>query len=135
MTGDELGECADPRDGRSLYVIDADGGRIYGWSVGSGGTLEPTQLPVGRGPLQRATFGALPRGQLSLEAGRRALIPSSVVCLTPTTVTRSCSSGTGVVVLTDSGTRQLLGSLVHTTAGPSSFAIRRNVQQRATPED
>jgi 6-phosphogluconolactonase len=28
-------------DGRFLYVIDADGGRIYGWSVGSGGTLEP----------------------------------------------------------------------------------------------
>jgi 6-phosphogluconolactonase (cycloisomerase 2 family) len=28
-------------DGRFLYVIDADGGRIYGWSVGAGGTLEP----------------------------------------------------------------------------------------------
>jgi 6-phosphogluconolactonase len=29
------------RDGRFLYVIDADGGRIYGWSVGAGGALEP----------------------------------------------------------------------------------------------
>jgi 6-phosphogluconolactonase len=28
-------------DGRFLYVIDADGGRIYGWSVGAGGELEP----------------------------------------------------------------------------------------------
>jgi 6-phosphogluconolactonase len=28
-------------DGRFLYVIDADGGRIYGWSVGAGGRLEP----------------------------------------------------------------------------------------------
>jgi 6-phosphogluconolactonase len=27
-------------DGRYLYAIDADGGRIYGWSVGSDGTLE-----------------------------------------------------------------------------------------------
>jgi 6-phosphogluconolactonase len=29
------------RDGRFLYVIDADGGRLYGWSVGGGGELEP----------------------------------------------------------------------------------------------
>jgi 6-phosphogluconolactonase len=29
------------RDGRFLYAIDADGGRIYGWSVGADGTLEP----------------------------------------------------------------------------------------------
>ena len=28
-------------DGRFLYVIDADGGRIFGWSVGAGGALEP----------------------------------------------------------------------------------------------
>jgi 6-phosphogluconolactonase len=28
-------------DGRFLYVIDADGGRIYGWSVGARGELEP----------------------------------------------------------------------------------------------
>jgi|SoimicmetaTmtLPA_FD_contig_61_659910_length_1851_multi_2_in_0_out_0_1 6-phosphogluconolactonase len=28
-------------DGRFLYVIDTDGGRIYGWSVGAGGKLEP----------------------------------------------------------------------------------------------
>jgi 6-phosphogluconolactonase len=28
-------------DGRFLYVIDADGGRIYGWSVGAEGSLEP----------------------------------------------------------------------------------------------
>ena len=28
-------------DGRFLYVIDADHGRIYGWSVGAAGTLEP----------------------------------------------------------------------------------------------
>ena len=28
-------------DGRSLYAIDADGGRIYGWSVGPGGALVP----------------------------------------------------------------------------------------------
>lgn len=28
-------------DGRFLYAIDADGGRIYGWSVGAEGTLEP----------------------------------------------------------------------------------------------
>jgi 6-phosphogluconolactonase (cycloisomerase 2 family) len=28
-------------DGRYLYAIDADGGRIYGWSVGEGGSLEP----------------------------------------------------------------------------------------------
>jgi 6-phosphogluconolactonase len=28
-------------DGRFLYVIDADGGRIYGWSVGARGALEP----------------------------------------------------------------------------------------------
>jgi 6-phosphogluconolactonase len=28
-------------DGRFLYAIDADGGRIYGWSVGADGTLEP----------------------------------------------------------------------------------------------
>jgi 6-phosphogluconolactonase len=27
-------------DGRFLYAIDADGGRIYGWSVGSDGALE-----------------------------------------------------------------------------------------------
>jgi 6-phosphogluconolactonase len=29
------------RDGRFLYAIDADGGRIYGWSVGAEGSLEP----------------------------------------------------------------------------------------------
>jgi 6-phosphogluconolactonase len=28
-------------DGRFLYVIDTDGGRILGWSVGAGGKLEP----------------------------------------------------------------------------------------------
>jgi len=28
-------------DGRFLYVIDADGGRIHGWSVGAVGALEP----------------------------------------------------------------------------------------------
>jgi 6-phosphogluconolactonase len=28
-------------DGRFLYAIDADGGRIYGWSVEAEGTLEP----------------------------------------------------------------------------------------------
>jgi 6-phosphogluconolactonase (cycloisomerase 2 family) len=28
-------------DGRFLYAIDADGGRIYGWSVGADGALEP----------------------------------------------------------------------------------------------
>ena len=28
-------------DGRFLYAIDADGGRIYGWAVGDGGTLSP----------------------------------------------------------------------------------------------
>ena len=28
-------------DGRYLYAIDADGGRIYGWWVGAGGSLEP----------------------------------------------------------------------------------------------
>ena len=28
-------------DGRFLYAIDADGGRIYGWAVGDGGSLEP----------------------------------------------------------------------------------------------
>jgi 6-phosphogluconolactonase len=28
-------------DGQFLYAIDADGGRIYGWSVGAGGALEP----------------------------------------------------------------------------------------------
>jgi 6-phosphogluconolactonase (cycloisomerase 2 family) len=28
-------------DGQFLYVIDADGGRIYGWSVAVGGALEP----------------------------------------------------------------------------------------------
>jgi 6-phosphogluconolactonase len=28
-------------DGHFLYAIDADGGRIYGWSVGAGGALEP----------------------------------------------------------------------------------------------
>ena len=28
-------------DGRFLYVIDADGGRIYGWAVGAEGSLEP----------------------------------------------------------------------------------------------
>jgi 6-phosphogluconolactonase len=27
-------------DGRFLYAIDADGGRIYGWSVDADGTLE-----------------------------------------------------------------------------------------------
>ena len=29
------------RDGRFLYAIDADGGRIYGWAVGEGGALAP----------------------------------------------------------------------------------------------
>jgi 6-phosphogluconolactonase len=29
------------RDGRFLYAIDADGGRIYGWAVGDGGSLVP----------------------------------------------------------------------------------------------
>jgi hypothetical protein len=28
-------------DGRFLYAIDADGGRIYGWAVGDDGSLEP----------------------------------------------------------------------------------------------
>ena len=28
-------------DGRFLYAIDADGGRIYGWSVEAEGSLEP----------------------------------------------------------------------------------------------
>ena len=28
-------------DGCFLYAIDADGGRIYGWSVGVEGKLEP----------------------------------------------------------------------------------------------
>jgi 6-phosphogluconolactonase len=28
-------------DGRFLYAIDADGGRIYGWAVGEGGALTP----------------------------------------------------------------------------------------------
>jgi 6-phosphogluconolactonase len=28
-------------DGRFLYAIDADGGRIYGWSVGAEGSLDP----------------------------------------------------------------------------------------------
>lgn len=28
-------------DGRFLYAIDADGGRIYGWAVGDGGALSP----------------------------------------------------------------------------------------------
>jgi 6-phosphogluconolactonase len=28
-------------DGRFLYALDADGGRIYGWTVGADGTLEP----------------------------------------------------------------------------------------------
>ena len=28
-------------DGRFLYAIDADGGRIYGWAVGAEGSLEP----------------------------------------------------------------------------------------------
>jgi len=28
-------------DGRFLYAIDADGGRIYGWTVGEGGALSP----------------------------------------------------------------------------------------------
>src|SRR3712207_5143175 len=28
-------------DGRFLYALDADGGLIYGWTVGAGGTLEP----------------------------------------------------------------------------------------------
>jgi 6-phosphogluconolactonase len=28
-------------DGRFLYALDADGGRIYGWTVGDDGTLEP----------------------------------------------------------------------------------------------
>ena len=30
-----------PRDGRFLYAIDADSGRIFGWSVGAEGSLEP----------------------------------------------------------------------------------------------
>ena len=29
------------RDGRFLYAIDADGGRIYGWAMGDGGSLDP----------------------------------------------------------------------------------------------
>ena len=29
------------RDGRFLYAIDADGRRIYGWSVDAEGSLEP----------------------------------------------------------------------------------------------
>jgi 6-phosphogluconolactonase len=29
------------RDGRFLYAIDADGGRIYGWAVGDAGSLDP----------------------------------------------------------------------------------------------
>jgi hypothetical protein len=28
-------------DGRVFYLINADGDRIYGWSVGAGGALEP----------------------------------------------------------------------------------------------
>ena len=28
-------------DGRFLYAIDADSGRIYGWSVDAEGSLEP----------------------------------------------------------------------------------------------
>ena len=28
-------------DGRFLYAIDADAGKVFGWSVGDGGTLEP----------------------------------------------------------------------------------------------
>jgi 6-phosphogluconolactonase len=28
-------------DGRFLYGIDVDGGRIYGWSVSGGGKLDP----------------------------------------------------------------------------------------------
>ena len=28
-------------DGRTLYAIDADGGRIYGWAVGGDGSLDP----------------------------------------------------------------------------------------------
>ncbi len=28
-------------DGHFLYALDADGGRIYGWTVGDDGTLEP----------------------------------------------------------------------------------------------
>ena len=28
-------------DGRCLYAIDADGGRIYGWTVGTDGSLTP----------------------------------------------------------------------------------------------
>jgi 6-phosphogluconolactonase len=28
-------------DGRFLYALDADGGRIYGWSVDAEGSLEP----------------------------------------------------------------------------------------------
>jgi 6-phosphogluconolactonase len=28
-------------DGRFLYAIDSDGGRIYGWSVEAEGSLEP----------------------------------------------------------------------------------------------
>jgi 6-phosphogluconolactonase len=28
-------------DGRFLYAIDADGGRIYGWAVDAEGSLEP----------------------------------------------------------------------------------------------
>lgn len=39
MTGLRDEDLSD--DGRFLYVIDADGGRIYGWSVGAAGVLEP----------------------------------------------------------------------------------------------
>jgi 6-phosphogluconolactonase len=39
MTGLRDEDLSD--DGRFLYVIDADGGRIHGWSVGAGGALEP----------------------------------------------------------------------------------------------
>ena len=39
MTGLRDEDLSD--DGRFLYVIDADGGRIYGWSVGAAGALEP----------------------------------------------------------------------------------------------
>jgi 6-phosphogluconolactonase (cycloisomerase 2 family) len=38
MTGLRDEDLSD--DGRFLYVIDADGGRIYGWSVGAAGALE-----------------------------------------------------------------------------------------------
>ncbi|MFL6046760.1 MAG: lactonase family protein [Propionibacteriaceae bacterium] len=39
MTGLRDEDLSD--DGQFLYAIDADGGRLYGWSVGAGGALEP----------------------------------------------------------------------------------------------